>query len=131
MHLVAQGEHALLVGQRQCSFATGALLIAQELHISVILLEIRGGAVGIVFTGFGTLVIKAQKVCITSESGPQYHILGVMIVCENGGRSVSRQMSQYERNQCSERVLKRESNSILTICKINKEAVVTLYALFD
>ena len=58
---MAQGEHALLVGQRQCSFATGALLIAQELHISVILLEIRGGAVGIVFTGFGTLVIKAQK----------------------------------------------------------------------
>ena len=37
----------------------------------------------------------------------------------------------YERNQCSERPLKRELNSILTICKINKEAVVTLYALFD
>ena len=67
---MAQGEHALLVGQRQCSFATGALLIAQELHISVILLEIRGGAVGIVFTGFGTLVIKVQKVYITSESDP-------------------------------------------------------------
>ena len=46
-------------------------------------------------------------------------------------RSVNRQMSQYERNQCSERALKSESNSILTICKINKEALVTLYALFD
>ena len=128
---MAQGEHALLVGQRQCSFATGALLIAQELHISVILLEIRGGAVGIVFTGFGTLVIKAQKEYVTSESGPQYHILEVMIVSRNRGKSVSRQMSQYERNQCSKRALKRDSNSILTICKINKEAVVTLYALFD
>ena len=47
-------------------------MIAQELHISVILLEIRGGAVGIVFIGFGTFVIKAQKVYITSESGTQY-----------------------------------------------------------
>ena len=128
---MAQGEHVLLVGQRQCSFATGAPLTAQELYICVILLEIRGGAVGIVFTGFGTLVIKAQKEYITSESGPQYHILEGMIVSRNGGKSVSRQMSQYERNQFSERALKRESNSILTICKINKEAVVTLYALFD
>ena len=106
-------------------------MTAQELLIYVMLQEIRGGAVGIVFTGFGTLIIKAQKVYTTNESGTQYHILGVMIVCGNGGRSVSRQMSQYERNQCSERVLKRESNSILTICKINKEALVTLYALFD
>ena len=55
-------------------------MTTQELCICVILLEIRGGAVGIVFTGFGTLVIKAQKVYITSESGTQYHILGVMIV---------------------------------------------------
>ena len=128
---MVQGEHALLVGQRQCSFATGAPLTVQELHICVILLKIRGGAVGIVFTGIGTLVIKAQKEYITSESGPQYHILEVMIVSRNGGKSVSRQMSQYERNQCSERALKRESNSILTICKINKEALVTLYTLFD
>ena len=58
---MAQGEHALLVGQRQCSFATGVLLTAQELLIYVILHEIRSGAVRIVFTGFGTLVIKAQK----------------------------------------------------------------------
>ena len=43
-------------------------MIAQELHISVILLEIRGGAVGIVFTGFGTLVIKAQKVYMRQEA---------------------------------------------------------------
>ena len=102
-------------------------------HICVILLEIRGGVVEIVLTGLGTLVIKAQKeyTGITSESGPQYHILEEMIVSRNGGKSVSRQMSQYERNQCSERALKRESNSILTICKINKEALVTLYALFD
>ena len=109
MRLVAQGEHALLVGQKDCSFATGAPLTAQKLHICVILHEIRGRAVGIVFTGFGTLVIKAQKEYITSESGPQYHILEVMIVSRNGGKSVSRQMSQYERNQCSERALKRES----------------------
>ena len=92
---------------RQCSFATGAPLTAQELYICVILLEIRGGAVGIVFTGFGTLVIKAQKEYITSESGPQYHILEGMIVSRNGGKSVSRQMSQYERNQCSETALKK------------------------
>ena len=99
-------------------------MTAQELHIRVILLKIRGGAVGIVFTGFGALVIKAQKEYITSESGPQYHILEGMIVSRNGGKSVSRQMSQYERNQCSERALKRESNSILTICEINEEVLV-------
>ena len=128
---MAQGEHALLVGQRQCSFATGALLIAQELLIYVILYEIRGGAVGIVFTGFGTLVIKAQKVYTTSESGTQYHILGVMIVNGNGVKRVNHQMSQFERNQCSERALKRESNSIPTICKIRKEALASLYTLFD
>ena len=37
----------------------------------------------------------------------------------------------YERNQCNERALKRKSNSILTIYKINKEALVTLYDLLD
>ena len=79
---MAQGEHVLLVGQGQCSFAMGALLIAQELLIYVILQEIRGWAVGIVFTGFGTLVIKAQK-----ESGPQYHILEVMIVSRMARRA--------------------------------------------
>ena len=128
---MVQGEHALLVGQRQCSFVTGVLLTAQELLIYVILHEIRGGAVGIVFTGFGTLVIKAQKVYTKSENGTQYHILGVMIVNGNGVKRVNHQMNQFERNQCSERALKRESNSILTICKIRKEALASLYTLFD
>ena len=128
---MAQGEHVLLVGQGQCSFAMGALLIAQELLIYVILQEIRGGAVGIVFTGFGTLIIKAQKVYIRSESGTQYHILGATIVNRNGVKPVNHQMSQYERNQCSVRALKRELNSILTICKISKETLVTLCALID
>ena len=36
-------------------------MTAQELLIYVILHEIRGGAVRIVFTGFGTLVIKADS----------------------------------------------------------------------
>ena len=63
------------------------LLTAQELLIYVILHEIRGGAVGIVFTGFGTFVIKAQKVYTTSESGTQYHILGVMIANGNNLRA--------------------------------------------
>ena len=35
MHLVARGGHVLLVGLRQCSFVTDALLIAQELLIHV------------------------------------------------------------------------------------------------
>ena len=119
------------MGQGRCSFVTVAHLTTQELLIYVILHEIRGGTVGIMFTGFGTLVIKAQKEYITSENEPQYHILEIMIVSRNGGKSVSRQMSQYERNQCSERALERESNSVLTICKISKEVLVTLYTLFD
>ena len=49
------------VNMCMCSFALGVLLTAQELLIYVILHEIRSGAVRIVFTGFGTLVIKAQK----------------------------------------------------------------------
>ena len=106
-------------------------MTAQELHICVILLEIRGGAVGIVFTGFGALIIKAQKVYIRSESGTQYHILGATTVNRNGVKPVNHQMSQYERNQCSVRALKRELNSILTICKISKETLVTLCALID
>ena len=105
-------------------------MTAQELLIYVILHEIKGGAVGIVLTGFGTLIIKAQKVYIISESGTQYHILGATIVNRNGVKPVNHQMSQYERNQCSERAVKRESNSILIICKIHKEALATLCALF-
>ena len=118
------------VNMCMCSFALGVLLTAQELLIYVILHEIRSGAVRIVFTGFGTLVIKAQKLYTRSKSGTQYHILGVMIVNGNGVKRVNHQMSQCERNQCSERALKRNSNSILTICKMNKEALVTL-TLFD
>ena len=79
----------------------------------------RSGAVEVVFTGFRTLVIKAQKVYTKSENGTQYHILGVMIVNGNGVKRVNHQMNQFERNQCSERALKRESNSIFTICKIH------------
>ena len=92
----------------------------------------RGGAVGIVFTSFGTLVIKAQKASITIESGTQYHILGAMIVNRNGVKPVTHQMGQYERNQCICRAaLKRASNSILTICKLSKETLVKICALFD
>ena len=104
---MVQGEHALLVGQRQCSFVTRVLLTAQELLIYVILHEIRSGAVGVVFTGFRTFVIKAQKVYTKNENGTQYHILGVMIVNGNGAKRVNHQMSQFERNQCSERALKK------------------------
>ena len=98
--------------------------------VSVNMHEIRGVAVG-VFTGFRTLAIKAQKVYSKSENGTQYHILGVMIVNGNSVKSVNHQMNQFERNQCSERALKRESNSILTICKIRKKALASLYTLFD
>ena len=44
----------LLVGLRQCSFVTDALLIAQELLICVVHNEIKVGAVGIGFTDFVT-----------------------------------------------------------------------------
>ena len=86
---MAQGEHVLLVGQGQCSFAMGALLIAQELLICVVHNEIRIGAVGIGFTDFETLVIKARRPYIKSERGTQYPTQEAMAVKENGMSSVN------------------------------------------
>ena len=79
----------LLVGLRQCSFVTDALLIAQELLICVVHNEIRVGAVGIGFTDFETLVIKARRPYIKSERGTQYPTQEAMAVKENGVSSVN------------------------------------------
>ena len=51
-------------------------MTAKELLIYVILHEIRGGAVRIVFTGFGTLVIRLRKYIQEAKAGPN------IIYCE-------------------------------------------------
>ena len=79
----------LLVRLRQCSFVTDALLIAQELLICVVHNEISVGAVGIGFTDFETLVIKARRPYIKSGRGSQYPTQEAMAVKENGVSSVN------------------------------------------